>query len=117
MKHIEQYQYSPKELALIVDILGNVHGALSTQLNDLSNRIPAELADMPMGESNRSINDIITQMQVRLDQLHGVMPLVGPWMLSERHTMREKWVERLSVLERMLNRHNFTIDDFLNQID
>ena len=117
MKHIEHYQYSAKELACIVDIIGNVHGSLFMYLNALSERIPPKIMNIPMGDSNRSINDIITQMQIRLDQLHGVMPLVGPWMLSENHSLRTKWVERLSTLERLLERHNFTVNDFINYQD
>lgn len=117
MKHIEYFQYSPKELACIVDIIGNVHGSLQMHLNALIKRIPPEMMNIPMGDSKRSINDIITQMQTRLDQLHGVMPLIGPWMLSENHSLRTKWVERLSVLERLLERHNFTVNDFINYED
>lgn len=114
MKHIEYYQYSQKELATIVDIIGSIHGSLYMHLNALIQRIPSEMMNIPMGDSNRSINDIITQMQTRLNQLHGVMPLVGPWVLSEKHSFRTTWVERLSSLERLLERHNFTVNDFIN---
>lgn len=106
MKHIESYQYSEKELSAIVGIIGSIHYGIKSQIKKIAESMPESWEK----ESLRMIDG-------KLDLLQAALPLIGPWMLSERHSLHEKWLQRLSTLQTMLDGHHLTMNDFINKAD
>lgn len=104
MRHTEYYQYSEKELSAIVNIIGTIHHGIKSQVKEMT-----KLAPEP------SVGKMLKEIEGKLDLLQAAMPLIGPWMLSERHSVHQKWIERLSALQSILNDRDLTVKDFIDK--
>lgn len=105
MRHTECYQYSEKELSAIVNIIGYIHHGIKSQAKKI-----AEITNEP------SIGEMLKEIDGKLDLLQAAMPLIGPWMLSERHSVHQRWIERLSALQSILNDRDLTVKNFIDKV-
>lgn len=106
MRHLESYQYSAKELSTIVGIIGQIHHDIKSQVRKIADSTPES-----------SIGEMLAEIDGKLDLLQAAMPLIGPWMLSEQHSLHQTWTERLSALQSILSDRNLTVKDFIEKAD